>query len=163
MVYPEGFLSQTATPSVQSSLFKVSSHSKSSLIFVTPSATAAAASFSVTLTGVSFGAPTVSSSKGIYVSTSMDRSSDGSPSGSLGGQVLNVSDVLVDADGSNFFYEQTLVCAFTTTSHLSTGDQVFIRICSCQTLFVTWWHFMLFSQFIFERTAPLQKCTKNLL
>jgi hypothetical protein len=58
----------------------------------------------------------------------MDRSSEGSPSGSLGGQVSNVTSVLADADENSYFHLKSLVFSFSTSSHLFPGDSVFIRI-----------------------------------
>jgi hypothetical protein len=59
---------------------------------------AAAASYTVTLTGVIMGAPTVGNPTGISVSTTNDIISAGAPSGALGGRVQSVSMIIDVAD-----------------------------------------------------------------
>ncbi len=59
---------------------------------------AAPASYTVTLTGVIMGAPTIGNPTGISVSTTNDIISAGAPSGALGGQVQSVSMIIHVAD-----------------------------------------------------------------
>jgi hypothetical protein len=129
LIYPNHFFAGGTAPVVQSSVLGLvaSSPTETSLMF-TATASIPAGALSMTLSGVTFGPPTAGSPTGILVSTSMDRLSDGSPSGSLGGQVFNVSVIMDDADRISLFVGKAFIFSFATSSHLLPGDQVFVRI-----------------------------------
>ncbi len=90
----------------------------------------AAGNHSFTITGLVFGPPTIGSATGIKIETTLDMTSEGSPSGYIGGQVTGVSMRINSVDHVPFLQfasEKTVTFTFTTETNLIENDFVAIN------------------------------------
>jgi hypothetical protein len=124
LTYPSGFFEPWPNPSHVASFYASIGQMGVTSVVLTTTAVVVPGAHTVTVSGVTIGAPNAGSASGISVATSTDLVSVGAASGALGGQVTGVSFTIAAADRVPFASGKSVTLTFTIATSLFYADSL---------------------------------------